>query len=100
MSDIELRGDRVLLRPVSAIVQVVGSDFRLRRLGRLSEGFLIFALAVHLLPPIHWTPAKLLMLPVGIFSGAAVFIAAPGEADGKIEKGTVVVGLDGVTPPM
>lgn len=67
--------DRVLLRPVSAIVQVVGSDFRLRRLGRLSEGFLIFALAVHLLPPIHWTPAKLLMLPVGIFSGAAVFVA-------------------------
>ena len=32
--------------------------------------------------------------------GAAVFIAAPGEADGKIEKGTVVVGLGGVTPPM
>jgi ABC-2 type transport system permease protein len=67
--------DRVLLRPVSAIVQVVGSDFRLRRLGRISEGFLIFAFAVHVLPPIQWTPAKLLMLPVGIFSGAAVFIA-------------------------
>ena len=32
--------------------------------------------------------------------GAAVFIAAPGEADGKLQKGTVVVGLDGATPPM
>ena len=33
-------------------------------------------------------------------SGVAVFIAAPGEADGKLEKGTVVVGMDGITPPM
>ena len=33
--------------------------------------------------------------------GAKVFIAAPGEAaDGKIQKGTVVVGKGGVTPPM
>ena len=32
--------------------------------------------------------------------GAKVFISASGEAGDKIEKGTVVVGKDGVTPPM
>lgn len=67
--------DRVLLRPVSAIVQVVGSDFRLRRLGRLSEGVMIFALALHLLPGLRWSLTSMLMLPIGVFSGAAVFIA-------------------------
>ena len=32
--------------------------------------------------------------------GAKVFVITPGEADGKLEKGTVVVGKDGLTPPM
>ena len=32
--------------------------------------------------------------------GAKVFIITPGEADGKLEKGTVIVGKDGITPPM
>lgn len=33
--------------------------------------------------------------------GAKVFVAGPSEAaDGKVEKGTVVVGKGGVTPPM
>jgi hypothetical protein len=32
--------------------------------------------------------------------GAKVFIATPGLSGDKLEKGTVVVGKDGVTPPM
>jgi ABC-2 type transport system permease protein len=67
--------DRVLLRPVSAFVQVIGSDFRLRRLGRLTQGALAFVLALHLLPELHWTPAKLAILPLGVVSGAAMFTA-------------------------
>ena len=67
--------NRVLLRPVSAIVQVVGSDFRLRRLGRLSEGFLIFALAVHLLPPIHLDTGEAAHPAAGHPQRAAVFLA-------------------------
>ncbi|HEX8034611.1 MAG TPA: ABC-2 family transporter protein [Ktedonobacterales bacterium] len=67
--------DRVLLRPVSVLLQVVGSDFRLRRLGRISQGFFALWLALHLLPAFHWTPAKLVLLPLGVVSGAAIFVA-------------------------
>ncbi|HEY7984231.1 MAG TPA: ABC-2 family transporter protein [Ktedonobacterales bacterium] len=67
--------DRVLLRPVGVLTQVVGSDFRLRRLGRLTQGAIAFALALRWLPDLRWTPAKLALLPLGIASGAAVFLA-------------------------
>src|SRR5579859_7744959 len=49
--------DRVLLRPVSSFMLVVGSDFRLRRLGRITQGVLTFVIALHLLPDLHWTLA-------------------------------------------
>jgi ABC-2 type transport system permease protein len=67
--------DRVLLRPVSAFVQVIGSDFRLRRLGRLTQGGIAFVIALRLLPGLHWNLAKLAILPLGIVSGAALFTA-------------------------
>ncbi len=67
--------DRVLLRPVGVFTQVIGSDFRLRRLGRLTQGALAFALALHLLPELHWTAEKLIVLPISIVSGAVIFIA-------------------------
>jgi ABC-2 type transport system permease protein len=66
--------DRVLLRPVGVFTQVIGSDFRLRRFGRLTQGALAFILALHLLPHLHWTMAKLLVLLFGIVSGAIIFI--------------------------
>lgn len=67
--------DRVLLRPVSALLLIFSSEFRLRRLGRITEGLLIFILALSLLPGLKWTPPKLVILPIGIVSGALVFIA-------------------------
>ena len=67
--------DRVLLRPVSAFVQVIGSDFRLRRLGRITQGMLAFALALHFLPALHWTFFKLLVLGIGIISGTIIFLS-------------------------
>jgi ABC-2 type transport system permease protein len=67
--------DRVLLRPVGVFTQVLGSDFRLRRLGRMTQGAIGFALALRWLPDLRWTPAKLAMLPLGIVSGATVFLA-------------------------
>ena len=66
--------DRVLLRPVGVFTQVIGSDFRLRRLGRLTQGVLAFILALHLLPHLHWTIAKVLVLVLGVVSGAVIFI--------------------------
>jgi len=67
--------DRVLLRPVGAFTQVIGSDFRLRRLGRLSQGVIAFGIALYLLPGLHWTLIKLVILLIGIASGAVVFLS-------------------------
>lgn len=66
--------DRVLLRPVGVFTQVVGSDFRLRRMGRLTQGALAFILALHLLPDLHWNLSKVLVLIIDIGSGAVIFM--------------------------
>jgi ABC-2 type transport system permease protein len=66
--------DRVLLRPVGVFMQVFGSDFRLRRLGRLTQGVLACIVALHLLPDLRWTGEKVLVLVLSIASGAAIFI--------------------------
>ncbi|MBV9710425.1 MAG: ABC-2 family transporter protein [Ktedonobacteraceae bacterium] len=66
--------DRVLLRPVGVFTQVIGSDFRLRRLGRLTQGAFAFIIALRLLPNLHWSIGKLLVLFIGIGSGATIFV--------------------------
>ncbi len=67
--------DRVMLRPAGTFMQVIGSDFRLRRCGRLAQGTIAFFIALRLLPGLHWTVDKLLILPIGILSGSVIFIA-------------------------
>ncbi|HVB23978.1 MAG TPA: ABC-2 family transporter protein [Ktedonobacteraceae bacterium] len=67
--------DRILLRPVGAFTQVIGSDFRLRRLGRISQGSVIIIFALHLLPDLHWSLAKVAVLLVGIASGSIIFLS-------------------------
>ncbi|HZO76194.1 MAG TPA: ABC-2 family transporter protein [Ktedonobacteraceae bacterium] len=76
-SDTIRRGefDRVLLRPVGAFIQVIGSDFRLRRFGRITQGIIAFIVALRLLPDLHWTATKLLILPLSIVSGALIFLS-------------------------
>jgi ABC-2 type transport system permease protein len=66
--------DRVLLRPVGTFVQILGSDVRLRKLGRMASGLLLFALSLHLLPGLHWTPLKLLVIPLGILTNVGIFL--------------------------
>jgi ABC-2 type transport system permease protein len=66
--------DRVLLRPVNTFVQILGSDVRLRKLGRVASGLALFALALHLLPGWHWTPLKLLVIPLGILTNVGIFL--------------------------
>jgi ABC-2 type transport system permease protein len=67
--------DRVLLRPVQSLILVGSSDFSLRRLGRLTQGITGFILALVLLHGVSWTPLKLLLLFIGIISGALIFIS-------------------------
>lgn len=66
--------DQVLLRPVSPTVQVLGSRFWMRRLGRILQGGAIFTLAL-LAADIAWTPLKLLYLPL-VFLGLVAFFGA------------------------
>jgi ABC-2 type transport system permease protein len=65
--------DRVLLRPVGTFIQVIGSDFRLRRLGRLTQGCCGFILALTLLPHLQWTWLKGMVLLAGIISSTTIF---------------------------
>jgi len=66
--------DQMLLRPVNVTVQVLGSEFVVRRLGRIVQGAAIFAFALWQVD-IHWTVVKLLYLPfviggmIGYFGG-------------------------------
>ncbi|MCB0188630.1 MAG: ABC-2 family transporter protein, partial [Caldilineaceae bacterium] len=48
--------DQLLLRPVNVTVQVFGSEFVLRRLGRIGQGLAVLVIALSL-ADIHWTAA-------------------------------------------
>lgn len=64
--------DRVLTRPLGALFQVLTEGLTLRRLGRISQGALVLAVALHTLP-IHWTLVKVLLLAFTFPSGIALF---------------------------
>ena len=63
--------DQLMLRPVNLWMQVLGSRFVLRRVGRLLQGMLIFGLALAMLD-IQWTIWKVLFLPL-VFLGMVTF---------------------------
>lgn len=64
--------DRILLRPRSTVLQLAGQELTLRRIGRFSQGFLVFLWASNALA-IDWTAAKLLLLALTILGGACLF---------------------------
>lgn len=66
--------DRVLVRPLSAFVQVLAADVALRQLGRILSGLVAFGFALRLVE-IDWTLGRLLYLPVIIVSAAILFVA-------------------------
>ena len=66
------RFDQMLLRPVNITLQVLGSDFVLRRLGRIMQGAVIFGIAMAL-ADVRWTPLKIAYLPVVVASLVAFF---------------------------
>lgn len=63
--------DQLLLRPRNITLQVLGSKFMPRRLGRICEGLVIFGYAISRLD-IQWTMGKVLYLPV-IFASMIAF---------------------------
>ncbi|MEM7033025.1 MAG: ABC-2 family transporter protein [Chloroflexota bacterium] len=59
--------DQLMLRPVDLKLQVFGSEFVIRRIGRIFQGLLIFLVALSLLD-IQWTIIKILFVPTIILS--------------------------------
>jgi ABC-2 type transport system permease protein len=64
--------DQMLLKPANIYVQVFGSEFVLRRLGRVLQATIIFGLALANLE-IAWTPFKVVYLPLMLLSMVAFF---------------------------
>lgn len=69
--------DRVLLRPVTALMQVSTNEFRLRRFGRITQGCGAFGLALFFLHGAHlnWTLWKILVLCLGVVSSVLIFVS-------------------------
>ena len=64
--------DQMLLRPLPVPLQVISSEFALKRLGRMAQAVLIFVVAVRL-AGVHWTVMKLAYLPLVVLSAMAFF---------------------------
>lgn len=73
--------DRVLLRPRSEVLQVLGSKFELVRIGKVLQAIVMFVYGMtHV--EVHWTAAKILTVVfmliggVGLFTGLFMIYAA------------------------
>ncbi|MGW9132647.1 ABC transporter permease [Streptomyces sp. NPDC055681] len=64
--------DTLLVRPVPVLAQVAADRFALRRLGRITQGLLVFGYALATLD-IDWTPLRVAMVPLMLLTGAAIF---------------------------
>ncbi len=64
--------DLLLVRPRSALLQLVWSDFQLRRLGKTLQGVVVLALALSQLH-VAWTVDRAAMLVATPFVGAVIF---------------------------
>lgn len=64
--------DQLLLRPVNISLQVLGSRLVLRRLGKISEGLIIFIVGLSLVD-VQWTFGRVIYLPVLVISQILFF---------------------------
>jgi len=73
-SGLIIRGDfdRILVRPRSLVLQVLGSKFEFTRIGRFAQSLIVFIWALMNLS-IQWTALKAILLILMIISGFFVF---------------------------
>jgi ABC-2 type transport system permease protein len=64
--------DRLLLRPRSTVLQLMGYELRLTRVGRLAQGALVFGLGAAM-TGFHFTPAAAPILLFAVAGGVALF---------------------------
>ncbi|GAB1335856.1 ABC transporter permease [Streptomyces sp. E-15] len=66
--------DTLLVRPAPVLAQVAADRFALRRLGRVTQGALVLGWSLTRVD-IDWTVDRLLLMPVMVVSGCAIFCA-------------------------
>jgi ABC-2 type transport system permease protein len=66
------RFDVVLLRPAGTLIQVISSDFAIRRLGRISQAAAVLVYAL-VRADIAWDVGRVLMLPVAVVCAMVIF---------------------------
>lgn len=64
--------DRFLLRPLSPLLQLSAGEFALRRAGRLVQPSVVLGIAL-VGTGIDWTLARVVLVPVALVSGTAIF---------------------------
>lgn len=64
--------DRLLLRPRSTVLQLLGQELQLVRIGRFLQGLAVLSWALIALNT-ALSPAKLLLLSIGVLAGASIF---------------------------
>lgn len=64
--------DRVLVRPVSPVLQVLGSKFELTRIGRMVQALVMFIYGVNV-SGVHWTLSKIVTAVFMLIGGSALF---------------------------
>ncbi|MFD7130358.1 ABC transporter permease [Streptomyces sp. NPDC059894] len=64
--------DTLLLRPAPVLAQVAADRFALRRVSRITQGSLVLGYAL-VAVDVDWTVSRVLLLPVTVVSGAAIF---------------------------
>lgn len=64
--------DRILLRPLPSIVQLSAGEFALRRIGRSIPALVTLVVALGL-ADVEWTPDRVVLVPVTVLSGTAIF---------------------------
>ncbi len=64
--------DRVLVRPRSTVVQVIGSKFEFTRIGRLFQSIVVMVWALINLP-VSWNVLKVITLVLMVISGVFIF---------------------------
>jgi ABC-2 type transport system permease protein len=66
--------DTLLLRPAGTLVQMIGSDLALRRLGKLAQALCVLVWALSRLD-LAWSPGLAVLLVGAVISGGAIFLA-------------------------
>lgn len=65
--------DRILVRPMSAFLQILATDLSLRRLGAMAQGFVALAIALNM-TDVEWTLGRATFLPIAVVSAAGLYL--------------------------